>query len=155
MRKLISSLLVLSFFIFCSCATIISGSRQTVRFTSNPSAATVFINEVEIGKTPVFKSLKRNQEYDVVIKLDGYQPYHTSLVRQFNEWFLGNIILGGLIGLVIDPITGAIYKLSPEQIYAPLKNGTAFSSKGKNIYIAVALEIDEKWDKIGQLEPLN
>jgi hypothetical protein len=131
MRKLISSLLVLSFFIFCSCATIISGSRQTVRFTSNPSAATVFINEVKIGKTPVFKSLKRNQEYDVVIKLDGYLPYHTSLVKQFDEWFLGNIILCGLIGLIIDPITGAIYKLSPEQIYAPLKMEPHFLLKEK------------------------
>jgi hypothetical protein len=40
------------------------------------------------------------------------------LTKKFNAWYLGNIIFGGLIGIVIDPITGAIYELSPDQVNA-------------------------------------
>lgn len=152
MKKSVIAFSMLSVFLLSSCATIISGSRQTVKISSEPSSATVYINEVEIGKTPIERSLKRNQEYNLVIKLDGYQQYETLISKEFNAWYLGNILFGGIIGLIIDPITGALYKLSPEELNAQLDNGTAFSSKGKNIYLAVSLDIDPTWEKVGQLE---
>ena len=46
-------------FLHKKCATIISGSRQNVEITSEPSSAKVYINEIEIGQTPVQKNLKR------------------------------------------------------------------------------------------------
>ena len=42
-----------------SCATIMSGSKQNVKFASNPSSATIFIDEVEVGKTPFEMKLAR------------------------------------------------------------------------------------------------
>ncbi|PTX45272.1 PEGA domain-containing protein [Christiangramia gaetbulicola] len=142
-------------FVFQSCATIVSGSRQTIKFNSVPASATVFINEVEIGKTPVEKNLKRNQEYEVLIKLDGYKTYKTTLSKKFNEWYVGNILFGGIIGLVVDPITGAIYKLSPNELTTRLENETTdvvFKDKGDDVHISVSLNIDPEWEKIGQLE---
>jgi len=152
MKNSIIALILTSTFLFHSCATIISGSRQGVRIFSEPSAATVYINEIQVGKTPIIRSLKRNQEYRVAIELEGFQRYETRLSREFNNWYLGNLILGGLIGLIIDPITGAIYKLTPEELNAKLDKGTAFSTKGKNIYLTVSLEIDPNWKKVGQLD---
>jgi hypothetical protein len=77
------------------------------------------------------------------------------LTKKFNAWYLGNIIFGGLIGIVIDPITGAIYELSPDQVNAQLQQGTvANKSNNKDIFIAVSLEKDPNWKKIGQLERL-
>ena len=140
---------------FQSCATIVSGSRQTIKFNSIPASATVFINEVEIGKTPVEKNLKRNQEYEVLIKMDGYKTYKTTLSKKFNEWYVGNILFGGIIGLVVDPITGAIYKLSPNELTTRLENETTdvvFKDKGDDVHISVSLNIDPEWEKIGQLE---
>ena len=49
-------------------------------------------------------------------------------LQKFNAWYLGNILFGGIIGLVIDPITGAIYNLTPKQINAQLAQGTAFKT---------------------------
>lgn len=138
-----------------SCATIISGSRQTIKISSQPIQATVFINEVKIGKTPLEKSLKRNQNYNVVIELDGYQPYETLIKKEFNAWYIGNIVLGGIIGLIIDPITGAMYKLSPKELNANLNKGVSFTTKGKDIYLAVSLKIDPNWQKIGQFEKIK
>lgn len=84
MKKSVIAFSMLSVFLLSSCATIISGSRQTVKISSEPSSATVYINEVEIGKTPIERSLKRNQEYNLVIKLDGYQQYETLISKEFN-----------------------------------------------------------------------
>nr|WP_199162437.1 PEGA domain-containing protein [Elizabethkingia sp. ASV34] len=137
-----------------SCATIISGSKQAIKFTSTPSEATVFIDEVEVGKTPFETKLERKRGYNVMIKLEGYKPYETKLTKEFNAWYLGNILFGGIIGLVIDPITGAIYNLTPKQINAQLGEGTAFKTSKNGINIAVSLKIDKNWKKVGQMVKL-
>lgn len=152
MRKSILITALTTSIIFSSCATIVSGSKQLVKFTSNPSTATIFIDEVEVGKTPFEIKLERKKEHHVMIKLDGYKTFETNLTKKFNAWYIGNIAFGGLIGLIIDPITGAIYKLTPSEINAQLENGVAFKGDNKNVYISVALEIDPSWEKVGQLE---
>jgi hypothetical protein len=132
-NKIISCSLALTF-LMSSCATIVSGSKQNVKF------------EIKLA---------RKSEHSVMLKLEGYQTYQTKLTKKFNAWFLGNILIGGLIGIIIDPITGAIYNLSPEEINAQMNKGIAFKSNGKDVYIAVALNIDSSWKKVGQLEKVN
>ncbi|MEW4925490.1 PEGA domain-containing protein [Algibacter sp. 2305UL17-15] len=150
--KIIKTLLLSSIVLLSSCATIISGSRQTVEITSEPSSAKVYINEIDIGKTPVEKKLKRNQEYQLILKLDGYKPYETKLEKKFNAWYIGNVLIGGLIGLIIDPITGAMFKLNPEEIDGNLKSGTTLKTESGNIFLKISMEIDPNWKKIAQLE---
>lgn len=147
---LLSCLLLLS-----SCATIISGSRQNVEITSEPSAAKVYINEIEVGKTPFQRDLKRNQEYQLILKMDGYKAYETKLVKKFNAWYIGNIAIGGLVGIIVDPITGAMYKLKPEKIDGNLKSGTTYRTESGNIVVKISMEIDPASEKIGQLEKTN
>lgn len=151
MKKLSTILLAGTLLTLTSCATIISGSKQTVNFQSTPSEATVYINDLEIGKTPIEKKLERKNNYNVMIKLDGYNTFETRISRKFNAWYIGNILLGGIIGLIVDPITGAMYKLTPDQIKAELSEGTAFNTKGNDVFIAVKLKIDPSWEKVGQL----
>ncbi len=155
MRKTIISSSFALTLLLSSCATIVSGSKQNVKFSSDPSTATIFIDEVEVGKTPFEIKLARKSEHSVMIKLEGYQTYETKLTKKFNGWFVGNIIFGGLIGLIIDPITGAMYNLTPNEINAQMNKGTAFRSNGKDVYIAIALNIDPSWKKVGQLEKVN
>lgn len=151
MKIIFKSITFLSVLMFSSCATIISGSFQNVEITSEPSSAKVYINEVEIGKTPILKSLKRNQEYNLLLELDGYESYETKLVKKFNAWYFGNIAFGGLIGVIIDPITGAIYKLKPEEINNAPKSGTIYNTSDGSLFIKISLNIDTKSEKIGQL----
>jgi hypothetical protein len=154
MRKTITSCtLVLT--LLSSCATIVSGSKQNVKFASTPSMATIYVDEVEVGKTPFEIKLPRKSEHTVMIKLDGYQTFQTKLTKKFNAWYIGNIAFGGLIGIIIDPITGAIYNLTPSEVNAQMSKGTAFRSNGKDIYIGVALNIDPNWKKVGQFEKIN
>ncbi|QNK77959.1 PEGA domain-containing protein [Winogradskyella sp. PAMC22761] len=152
MKTIFKSILFLSVLLLSSCATIISGSRQNVEITSEPSSAKVYINEIEIGQTPVQKNLRRNQEYQLTLKLDGYKTYETKLEKKFNAWYIGNVLIGGIIGLVIDPITGAMHKLKPEEIDGNLKSGTTYETKSGNIFIKISMEIDKNSEKVGQLE---
>lgn len=134
------------------CATIVSGSKQTVKFTSEPTAATIYIDEVEVGKTPLEMKLKRKTEHHVMIKLDGYETYQTNLTKKFNAWFIGNIALGGLIGIIVDPITGAMYNLTPKEIHAEMNKGTVVMQESDGLFIGVSLKADPNWQKIGQLQ---
>jgi len=87
-----------------SCTTIIHGSKQEVSISSNPSAATVTIDNQTLGKTPTTTKISRNENHLVTIRLDGYLPYETKFTRKVDGWIAGNIIFGGLIGLAVDGV---------------------------------------------------
>ena len=45
-----------------------------------------------------------------------------------------------------------MFRLTPKQIQAEMSEGTVFNQKGEDVYIAVKLNIDPSWEKVGQLE---
>jgi hypothetical protein len=154
MKSLVKlSFLVIFCIILSDCATIIHGTKQDIAFSSNPTGADVLINGVNKGRTPVTINLKRKEECNVKILLPGYLPYEINIIRKVDGWIAGNIIFGGLIGLIIDAADGAMYKLSPEQVNAELKKGDGtYLQQGDNIYIGVVMKIDPSWEKIGSLQ---
>ena len=154
MRKVAKILiLIIGCTILTNCASIIHGSRQNIAFSSNPAGADVYINGQNQGKTPVIVNLKRNNNYSVEINLIGYLPYKIHVTKSVDAWIAGNIIFGGLIGLAVDAASGSMYKLTPGQLNARLRNeNTASIQKGENIYIAVVMKADPSWEKIGTLQ---
>ena len=153
--------------IMSSCASIIHGPTQMINFSSQPSGATVTIDGKEYGKTPQSIELRRKgrekgdkskkQQYDVKIALDGYYPYELKVKREMDGWFLGNLFFGGLIGIIIDASSGAMYKLTPEQVIAQMNsNSTAMIDvKEDRIYLEATMKIDPNWEKVGQLEKIE
>ncbi|MBL7973170.1 MAG: PEGA domain-containing protein [Prolixibacteraceae bacterium] len=152
--RFVAVILVLS--VFTNCATIIHGSRQSVSISSNPSKAIVLIDNLEQGTTPLTVKLSRKDHHTVQINLDGFMPYETKLTRKVDGWLAGNIVFGGLIGLAIDAATGAMYKLTPDQIQAELRSQTALVKEEKNgIFLTVVLQPDSNWERVGQLVRAN
>jgi predicted small secreted protein len=150
------SIILLSSLIFTNCATIIHGSKQDVSFASNPSKAVVTIDNVEKGVTPVTLRLTRKDHHTIQINLDGYMPYETKLTRKVDGWLAGNIVFGGLIGLIVDAASGGMYKLTPDQIQAELRSSSTTTMQVKDgIYFAVVLQPRSGWEKIGQLQKTN
>ena len=124
-----------------NCATIILGTTQELSISSIPTAALVTNNGLQLGKTPLLAELKRKGTHRIRIELDGYETYEIFLTRKTSDWVWGNIIFGGLIGLVVDAITGGMYVLTPEEIHAELRNKRADITLNKNqIFIAVTLK---------------
>ena len=153
--KALTSILTISIFLLFSqaCGTIMQGTTQQVGISSNPSNASVTINGQNHGNTPMIIDLKRKDAHMVKIELDGYQPYETNLTRSTSGWVWGNIVFGGLIGLVVDASAGGMYKLTPEQINSELRSAQAeVLSNDDGLFIAIVLEADPSWEKIGSLQ---
>lgn len=123
------------------CATIISGSRQSVSISSEPDDATVYIvkrkGEFAICKTPNTVTIKRRTP-KIVVKKEGYRDtvllYKSRKIKKYftnsetgevtkkrvragkyytlaNWWYLGNLVLGGPLGMCVDLATGAYARL--------------------------------------------
>jgi len=113
------------------CATIIKGGTGNVTIKSEPADAAIKIVDLRSGqmiydaKTPQTVSLKRGagffmkSQYKVTIEKNGYETKEINFSGNLNAWYLlGNLVLpGGLFGyLFIDPLTGAMWDLYPDDI---------------------------------------
>jgi hypothetical protein len=104
------------------CATIISGTTQNIGVSSTPPGATV---TAEPGGhrvvAPAKMTLRRKEApYRLSFNLEGYQPYNVTISADTNGWIFGNLIIGGIIGIIVDSSTGASNKLSPGEVHANL-----------------------------------
>ena len=163
MKSMISKMgIILLALLMTNCAAIIHGNKQLVNFSSQPSGAKVYIDGKDYGTTPTSVELKRigrlkgestvKKEYNVKIDLEGYYPYEIKVKRTVDGWFFGNLIFGGLVGIIIDAASGSMYKLTPDQVIATLgKESATIQHQDDNIVIAVALDINPGWEKVGQL----
>lgn len=146
-------LISLPLFLLTSCATIMHGTTQNMGISSNPSAANVWVDRQFVGQTPLTVQLKRNENHFIHIELEGFQPYEIICTRQLSGWVFGNVIFGGVIGLCVDAVSGGIYRLTPEQINAELhQQRISYKTGSETSYIAIVLEPDPSWEKIGQLQ---
>jgi hypothetical protein len=95
------------------CATIVNGSTQRVEIASDPPGATAKVDGIPIGTTPTSIDLKRGDPHSVTIQKDGYVTDEESIEQGTSGWIAGNILFGGLIGLIVDYSTGAAHTLKP------------------------------------------
>ncbi len=51
--------------------------RRTVTITTDPQGADVWLNDEEIGRTPVSVDFLWYGDYDVILRLDGYETLTT------------------------------------------------------------------------------
>jgi len=123
--------------LFSSCASIVSRSQWPLTVNTSPSGAKIEITDrsgftVFVGNSPASLTLKSGagffakQSYLVKLTLDGYDERILPLECTLNGWYVGNIFFGGLIGiLIVDPTTGAMYKLEREYIDETFTKTTA------------------------------
>ncbi len=133
------------------CASIIKGSDQIISVKSDPSAANVVITDVRENKdihsaaTPFTISLKRGAGYftkamyKVSIEKAGYQKEELRVEGTPGGWYVGgNLLIGGLIGwLIVDPATGAMWTLDPDDINVTLKKQSALAPTDEGLTIAL------------------
>ena len=76
---------------------------------------------IHTGTTPQVVSLSarggyfKPAKYTVQVKKAGKVVGSHQVTAGINGWYFGNILIGGLIGmLIVDPLTGAMYRLPGE-----------------------------------------
>jgi len=124
----VSVLIILS-----SCASIISQSTYPVFIDSNPTEAKLTVTDkggmvVYQGHTPKTLKLEAGDGYFqrafYTIKFE-HPDFETSIVRlesKVDGWYFGNIPFFMFFGmLVIDPLTGSMYKIDESTVYETLQ----------------------------------
>lgn len=113
------------------CASIMDGRTADVTLRSTPSDAQVTVRDaqgvvVAQTTTPGEVKLKRNRSwlrparYTATFEKEGFEPTESALNSKLNPWLVGNVILGGPIGLGVDAATGAIWRPQHSSVELPL-----------------------------------
>ncbi len=126
---------VLAIFLLSGCASIVSKSIYPISISSTPSGADISVlnskgAEVYSGKTPSIFKLKAGEgffkkaSYTATFTMDGYDKKTVPIEFKMDGWYVGNLLFGGLIGmLIVDPATGAMWKLDTEFLNETLSPG--------------------------------
>jgi len=146
---------IIGVFLLSACASIVSDSLYPIRITSNPEDAKVTIvdiNGMEVynGEVPATVHLEagarffKKQQYTLTFSSPGYQSKTIPLQCKVDGWYWGNLLLGGVIGMVIvDPATGAMYKFNQESISTTLQPDGSATLLIKKVDDLTALEKDK------------
>jgi hypothetical protein len=126
MRQVVACILVSMYLVsIMGCATIVTGTTQKVPVSSNPTGATLQVDGQSTFTTPCTITLERKRDHILVFTKEGYNQRTVTLLHVISGAVCGNILLGGLIGWGIDAISGAQYKLVPENVQAELEKGSS------------------------------
>lgn len=120
MQKSIAAVGVVALLV-SGCATIVAPGPDLVPISSKPPGAMVYVDGVPVGVTPVTVPLKRSGSGQIRIELEGYEPVFVTQDKVFNGWFLGNILIGGLIGIIVDVATSNVTKHSTDPVMVVLR----------------------------------
>ena len=149
----ISSILLLT-----GCASIVSKSSWPININSSPSEAKISIKdkkgiEIYTGNTPATLKLKSGAgffskaRYQVTFEKVGYDKKVVPVEFKLNGWYFGNIIFGGPLGLlIIDPATGAMFKLETEFLNETLTKSVA-NVDTKELKLLDINNIPAEWKK--------
>lgn len=158
MKKIASIVLTGVILLVSSCASIVSKSNYPISINSSPSQAKIIITnkrgiEVYVGNTPANLKLKAGsgffgkEQYQVKFLKDGYDTKTIPVNFKLDGWYFGNIIIGGLIGmLIVDPATGAMYKLDTEFLNETLTRSIV-STDNEELKIYSINEIPADWNR--------
>jgi hypothetical protein len=155
--------LVACIFLFSDCASIVSKSTYPLSINSNPTGAKISVTdktgkEVYLGETPATVLLKAGAgyfakaEYQVRFTKEGYEERVVPVNFKIDGWYFGNLLFGGLIGmLIVDPATGAMWKIESEYLKETLAETSTSSAPALRVYDICAIP-DEWKDKLVRIK---
>ena len=102
------------------CATIIRGSTQNIPVQTAPGAVSFDVGGFAYT-TPTTLELERKNEYVLEFSKDGYESSQIRISRHISGgYIIMDALLTGLLGVVVDAVTGAWYNLKPESVTVSL-----------------------------------
>lgn len=144
---------VLSTFGLNGCAAILGGgSSQGVHISAMPTNATYSIKSssglaMGSGVVPNQVRLPRKNEYQIDIAADGFKTQTIVITKSLNGWVWGNLLIGWIVGFIIDFASGAAYKLEPSIVSVNLE--AALLDDGREATFAVVTLQDDEGHTLG------
>ena len=124
MRLIAIGGLVAATVLLSACATVTRGTRQTFNIESTPTEAKVQLSNGESCTTPCKLKLKRRPGFDATFTKDGYETKTVKVDSEVHGGGVaagaGNILVGGIIGGIVDGSNGSLNSLSPNPLQVTL-----------------------------------
>lgn len=145
MRLFVLLIMACSITVLSGCASIVSDTRYPVAVESNTSGELTVEDRQGTrhykGETPANVTLSASQgffrpaRYEATLVTDDGSTVTESFRATLDPWYIGNVVFGGAIGLlIVDPATGAMWKLRPNvHINAPTETNARLKA-GPNIF---------------------
>lgn len=107
-----------------ACATVTRGTSQKFNIESSPDKAEVTLSNGQQCITPCQMKLKRKPGFTATVKKQGYQSQTVTVDSKLGGGGAvagaGNIILGGVIGGIVDGTNGSMNNLTPNPLKVTL-----------------------------------
>lgn len=137
--RLLPTLALAGLAVLPSCATLSEGSAQNIHIETDPADARCELTRdgamvTRIPSTPATISLYRDSgDLRLTCRKDGYLDATLDSASAFQDMVLGNILFGGLIGVLVDAGSGATRKY-PESITLTLVPESFASEAERDAY---------------------
>lgn len=124
MRRIAFALVAVS--LLTGCATVTRGMSEQVTFTSEPSGASVRTSTgLQCSATPCTFDISRKSEFIATFTMPGYKSQEvavkTELAGNGAAGFAGNVLIGGVVGMGTDAVTGATQDHKPNPVHAVME----------------------------------
>ena len=156
--KLIVAVLLIPVFFLTGCATIVGKDVFPLTISSNPDGAKIVVQDekgknVFAGTTPTTVTLNAGESYfhaksyRITFSKAGYAEQYAEVRATLSGWYWGNILFGGLIGmLIVDPITGKMWKL-PTEVSANLSQQVSSNTNQPTLKIMTLDQVPKNMRK--------
>ncbi|MBM3986144.1 MAG: hypothetical protein FJ296_10740 [Planctomycetes bacterium] len=91
-----------------ACASIMTGKHDIITVNSSPTGAKFTTNTGVQGVTPAIVEVPDSVDVQFTFEMDGYAPAGYSANHYISKWVWGNILIGGVIGLIVDFASGGM-----------------------------------------------
>ena len=120
-----------------NCSTIVHQTTQQVKVDSEPSGAAVTVmcgdvhNDPKLT-TPAVVTLHRKPNLcSLKLAKEGYPEKEVKFAKTMSPWYLGNVLIGGIVGLIVDAANGAMWNRTPAgEVKVKLDDAAAAATSG-------------------------
>ena len=102
------------------CATVMNGTKTDYTSETKPGGALVKFSNGKQCTTPCKLEFKRKNDQRADITLAGYKPTYVLIQSKLGGSAFGNILLGGIVGGVVDGSNGSSNRLYPRPLIVQL-----------------------------------
>ena len=107
------------------CATVTRGTTNQIQIESEPSGVSVETSLNHKCTTPCTITVSRKEEFSVVFKLAGHHDQtvfvRTQIAGTGAAGFVGNAVVGGVVGMGVDAVSGSTLEHSPNPVRAVMQ----------------------------------
>lgn len=146
--------IVIGALVLTSCAAVTTGTTQSLTVASEPAGAQCKLlrgdNATIVGvinQTPSTLRIDKSSELMTIeCTKDGHEVTRTYLEPDFQAMTLGNAIIGGGVGLMIDAASGAMAKYPENATVAMIPASFPSAEARDAFYTRIKDDATKRWD---------